>query len=107
MIHDVLAKFCNRWPSGPLPPDAPAHLMKMLRETFAEDFNEPEFAAFVWPRIEAAASFYLSFEAERRDELAKIDVERRGTAWKSRSTTDRSSCFPRRPTGWNIAATAQ
>ncbi|MGA3301729.1 MAG: double-strand break repair protein AddB [Methylovirgula sp.] len=75
MIHDVLATFCNRWPSGPLPPEAPAHLTRMLRETFAEDFNEPEFAAFIWPRIEAAASFYLSFEADRRDELEKIDVE--------------------------------
>ena len=79
MIHDVLARFCTRWPSGPLPPEAPAHLMGMLRETFAEDFNEPEFVAFVWPRIEAAASFYLSFEAERRDELAKIEVETRGS----------------------------
>jgi ATP-dependent helicase/nuclease subunit B len=78
MIHDVLATFCKRWPSGPLPPEAPAHLTRMLRETFAEDFNEPEFAAFVWPRIEAAASFYLSFEAERRDEFAKIDVETSG-----------------------------
>ncbi|HEY1736131.1 MAG TPA: PD-(D/E)XK nuclease family protein, partial [Methylovirgula sp.] len=78
MIHDALAQFAMRWPQSPLPSEAPSELMKILRENFADDFSEPEFAAFVWPRIEAAASFYLGFEAERRDEIARIDVETRG-----------------------------
>ncbi|MHB8886042.1 MAG: double-strand break repair protein AddB [Methylovirgula sp.] len=74
-IHDVLAHFCETYPSGALPEQAPAYLTTMLRAAFAEEFSDPEFAAFDWPRIEAAATFYLGFEARRRDALTKIHVE--------------------------------
>jgi ATP-dependent helicase/nuclease subunit B len=74
-IHDVLAHFCETYPSGTLPADARAQLAARLRAAFAEEFGDPEFAAFDWPRIEAAADFYLGFEARRRDTLTKIDVE--------------------------------
>ncbi len=74
-IHEVLAHFCERFSSGPLPEDAGAHLSAMLRAAFADEFNDPEFLAFAWPRVQGAADFYLGFEARRRDRLAKIDVE--------------------------------
>ncbi len=74
-IHDVLANFCQSYRSGQLPEDSPAQLTAMLRAAFADEFNDPEFCAFDWPRIEGAADFYLGFEARRRDQLAKIDVE--------------------------------
>ena len=78
-IHDVLANFCLRYPSGQLPEDSPARLTAMLRAAFADEFNDPEFLAFAWPRIQGAADFYLGFEARRRDTLIKIDVEIDGT----------------------------
>lgn len=78
-IHDVLANFCQRYPSGHLPGDSRAQLIEMLRAALAEEFSNPEFLAFDWPRIEGATDFYLGFEARRRDALAKIDVETDGT----------------------------
>jgi ATP-dependent helicase/nuclease subunit B len=77
-IHDVLARFCADYPNGTLPGDARERLHSLLRDAFARDFADPEFAAFAWPRIEAAADFYLGFEARRRDDIAKIAVEIRG-----------------------------
>lgn len=73
-IHDVLAQFCVSHP-GELPPEAYAELIGMLRTSFASEFADPEFNAFVWPRIAGAAAYYLDFETGRRDDLAKIDVE--------------------------------
>jgi ATP-dependent helicase/nuclease subunit B len=78
LIHEVLAHFCLNHPIGPLPEDAGRRLTAMLRDAFAEDLNDPEFAAFAWPRIEAAAAFYIDFEARRRSGLVRIDVEIRG-----------------------------
>jgi ATP-dependent helicase/nuclease subunit B len=77
-IHDVLANFCQHYPNGPLPPDAEANLSTMLRSAFADEFSDPEFCAFTWPRIKGAAAFYLDFEAARRPLLARIDVEIEG-----------------------------
>lgn len=76
-IHEVLAQFCDNHPAD-LPADAHARLIFMLRQAFAGEFADPEFAAFVWPRIANAAAFYLDFEAGRRSDLAKIDVEIEG-----------------------------
>ncbi len=78
-IHDVLANFCLRYPSGHLPEDSHPQLTEMLRAALAEEFSNPEFLAFDWPRIEGAADFYLGFEARRRDRLTRIDVEIDGT----------------------------
>ncbi|HTJ01245.1 MAG TPA: PD-(D/E)XK nuclease family protein, partial [Methylovirgula sp.] len=52
-----------------------AELIGMLRTSFASEFADPEFNAFVWPRIAGAAAYYLDFETGRRDDLARIDVE--------------------------------
>ncbi|HEY5226094.1 MAG TPA: double-strand break repair protein AddB [Methylovirgula sp.] len=78
VIHDVLARFCQTYPSGQLPANARAKLTQMLRTSFADYLADPEFSAFMWPRIEAAADFYLDFEARRRDGLIRIDVEIHG-----------------------------
>lgn len=78
LIHEALARICQTCPSGQLPASAGSELMQILRNGFADYLSDPEFSAFTWPGIEAAANFYLGFEARRRDELASIDVEIHG-----------------------------
>ncbi|TAL80406.1 MAG: double-strand break repair protein AddB [Beijerinckiaceae bacterium] len=78
LIHEALARICQNCASGQLPASAGPELMQILRNGFADYLSDPEFSAFTWPGIEAAANFYLGFEARRRDELTGIDVETPG-----------------------------
>jgi ATP-dependent helicase/nuclease subunit B len=78
-IHDVLANFTKRFAAGALPPEAQPMLSAMMQAEFKNEFADPDFAIFQWPRIERAMRFYLDFEARRRPALAKIDVEIPGT----------------------------
>jgi ATP-dependent helicase/nuclease subunit B len=73
-IHEVLAEFGARHSPGVLPAAAASGLATMMRAAFREQFANPDFAIFRWPRIEHAMRFYLDFETSRRP-LVKLDVE--------------------------------
>ncbi|MGH6818634.1 MAG: double-strand break repair protein AddB [Methylovirgula sp.] len=73
-IHEVLAEFGARYSPGVLPAEAASSLAAMMRAAFREQFANPDFAIFQWPRIERAMRFYLDFETRRRP-LVKLDME--------------------------------
>jgi ATP-dependent helicase/nuclease subunit B len=73
-IHKVLADFGTRYWQGILPSDALSTLEAMMRDAFRAELDDPDFAIFLWPRIERAMRFYFDFETRRRP-LAQLDVE--------------------------------
>ncbi|MGB6490906.1 MAG: PD-(D/E)XK nuclease family protein, partial [Methylovirgula sp.] len=77
-IHEVLARFGKQNSADLLPADAASRLTAMMHAAFREQFADPDFAIFQWPRIERAMRFYLDFE-DRRRPLAKLDLEIDGT----------------------------
>ncbi len=74
-VHGALERFVAACPSGPLPPDARESLCALLREGLAANLEDPDFAAFQWPRLERTIDFYLGFEARRRDDIKDIKTE--------------------------------
>jgi ATP-dependent helicase/nuclease subunit B len=78
-LHEIVARFAGAHPAGALPADARARLAAIAREVFAAALDEPNFRALEWPRVEATLDRYLSWESERRADLAQTQVERRGT----------------------------
>ncbi len=51
-MHDVLKQFQNKHPNGPAN-NARAEILAIAKASFADLHDDPEFAAFKWPRIEA------------------------------------------------------
>lgn len=76
VIHAVLADFAQIFPAGPLSSQAAQELARLMQEAFVDERDDPDFAAFTWPRIVRAMQFYLDFEARRRATLVKVDSER-------------------------------
>jgi ATP-dependent helicase/nuclease subunit B len=76
--HGALQDFAERYSSGPLPPEARADLLRFARTRFAALLEEPAFGGVMWPNIEKAIDFVLDFERERRDDIARIWIERQG-----------------------------
>lgn len=79
LLHKTLEEFGRRYGASALPDNAAAILLAMLERAFEEERNDPNFAAFAWPRLQAAIAFYLEFESRRRPHLTRIDVEAKGT----------------------------
>jgi ATP-dependent helicase/nuclease subunit B len=79
LLHKTLEDFGRRYAVGALPGDAAAILSPLLEAGFKDERDDPDFAAFAWPRLQAAAAFYLDFESRRRPSLTKIDVESKST----------------------------
>jgi ATP-dependent helicase/nuclease subunit B len=77
-IHEVLARFAAEHPAGVLPEDAQEKLTGLLREALAAQLQDPAFAALKWPQLKKMIDFYLGFEAQRRDKIARIETERHG-----------------------------
>jgi ATP-dependent helicase/nuclease subunit B len=77
-IHMALARYVEKYPAGPLPPEADAELCALLRKTFAAQLQDAAFAVLQWPRLQKMIAFYLGFEGRRRDNIAAIKTERSG-----------------------------
>jgi ATP-dependent helicase/nuclease subunit B len=78
LLHQTLEDFGRRYATGGLPADAATIFFALLEACFEDERDDPDFAAFAWPRLQEAARFYLDFEARRRAKLVKLDVEKKG-----------------------------
>jgi len=78
VVHAALERFVKSCPSGSLPGDAREKLRALLREGFATQLQDVEFAAFVGPLLERTCDFFLRFEASRRDLIKTIKTEVEG-----------------------------
>jgi ATP-dependent helicase/nuclease subunit B len=78
-IHVALARFVEKHPAGPLPPDSQEKLTDLLQNALATQLQDPAFAALQWPRLHKMVTFYLGFEARRRNQIARIKPECPGT----------------------------
>jgi ATP-dependent helicase/nuclease subunit B len=74
-IHDALAEFVTRNPSGALPRDARDMLLNLARKKLDGFMADPSFVSFQWPRIEAGLDHALAFERARRARGCEIHVE--------------------------------
>ncbi len=77
-VHEVLAKFVEAHPHGPLRNDAEALLLALAQGTFAPFLTDPDFRAFRWARLEDGLRQMLRFERRRRDVVTEIHVEEKG-----------------------------
>jgi ATP-dependent helicase/nuclease subunit B len=77
-IHEVLADFTRAHPHGPLHNGARETLLALAREKLSIFLNDPGFAAFKWPRVEAGLDHALAFECARREIGVEIHIEERG-----------------------------
>ena len=77
-LHDVLADFVRRHPSGALPSEASAALRQSALMRFGPLLDDLEWRAFHWPRFERAIDAFVSWENGRREQLAEVFVEERG-----------------------------
>ncbi len=64
-IHHALHEFVSEV-SGPLPADAATRLLEIGRRAMAEAEAYPGLWAFLWPRFERIADWFLAQESERR-----------------------------------------
>ncbi len=77
-LHETLERFGKLYPEGTLPTEAAAIFSGLLEDAFKGERDDPDFAAFAWPRLQAAAAFYLDFESRRRRNLRELAVEQKG-----------------------------
>ena len=73
-IHDAIAAFGKAYPDG-LPADAARAMTEIGRELFKPLAANPEASAFWWPRFQRIAQWFVGFDAGRRANLKKFDVE--------------------------------
>ena len=76
--HAALQDFAERYPSGALPPEARAVLVRLIRARFAALLADPAFEGVNWPGIEKGIDFVLEFETRNRGAIERIRVECRG-----------------------------
>ncbi|EJW13655.1 ATP-dependent nuclease subunit B [Rhodovulum sp. PH10] len=77
-IHAAVAAFATQY-SEALPKDPFAELLAIGRETFAPLDDYPEARAFWWPRFVDIARWVADFERGRRESIATLRAEIRGT----------------------------
>src|SRR5690606_4769638 len=78
LLHDILAKFVEKYPAG-LPADALEGLIEIGREAFAPMRNFPAALAIWWPRFLRAAEWFVEQERERRGNIKRIHTEVSGS----------------------------
>ena len=79
LFHRVLSGFVDLFRHGPLPPSALDTLLADTRERFADFLADPQFRAFMGPRLDRWAQGYHAWEHGRRDDLAALHVEESGS----------------------------
>ncbi len=78
MVHKVLDRFVRRFPTGPLPADAVAHLHRIGEEVLAPLKARPGVWAFWWPRFQRIAHWFVETETAQRREIRESFTEIRG-----------------------------
>jgi len=76
LLHDIVATFAQTYPEQ-LPADAYAQLIAIGAQQFETFAETPEVHAFWWPRFLITASHFVAWEQRRRENLARVGVERR------------------------------
>ena len=77
-IHNALGDFTTVYPDA-LPDDVVAALQKSGRKHFAPLMDRPEARALWWPRYLRIASWFATWETERRLNVKDIAAETRGS----------------------------
>lgn len=74
IIHEAIGNFsrafAERWPDKPLD-----ELLTFGRQAFAPYNDYPEAKAFWWPRFERIARWFVTWEADRRKDIAALHSE--------------------------------
>jgi len=78
LVHDALAAFIERFPSGALPDNALAELEAIGKSVFRPQWHEPGVRYFWWPRFLAVAGWFVSQERQRRKMLMTSHAEVEG-----------------------------
>ncbi len=73
-MHEALARFQKDNPNG-AGVNARKDLLAIAAEVFDDLRNDPEFEAFKWPRIEAICEAWLGWDAKRRPNIARVQIE--------------------------------
>ena len=73
-MHIALARFQKDNPNG-ADVNAGKDLLAIAAEVFDDLRNDPEFEAFKWPRIEAICEAWLGWDAKRRPDIARVQIE--------------------------------
>jgi ATP-dependent helicase/nuclease subunit B len=79
LLHAVLERFTHRHPRA-LPDDPDAVFLALGREAFAPVWDEPDVAAFWWPRFVELVPAIVAFERERRAGARLVLAEMRVAA---------------------------
>ena len=77
-LHEVFSAFHLEHPAGPLPDNALDRLISLARRIFTAQLNDPDFATFKWPDIQASFKSFIEWESERREVAVRIEVEQSG-----------------------------
>ena len=73
-MHDALARFQKEHPNGG-GASAKSDLLALAAEVFDDLRSDPEFEAFKWPRIVAICDAWLTWDAKRRADISRVQIE--------------------------------
>ena len=78
LIHDVIAEFSTRYPTGKLPEDAGKQLHKIVDAHLSKWSNIAYIDLFWRQKISVILNWFLEEEGRRRDERFQLVVEKEG-----------------------------
>ena len=78
LIHDVIAEFSTRYPTGKLPEDAGEQLHKIVDAHLSKWSNIAYIDLFWRQKISVILNWFLEEEGRRRDERFQVVVEKEG-----------------------------
>jgi ATP-dependent helicase/nuclease subunit B len=78
IVHLALEEFVRRWPEL-LPADPCAELIEIGRRHFARQAHRAQVGAIWWPRFLQIAAWFCAVEHRRRERVARIVTEVKGT----------------------------
>lgn len=78
VIHEAIGTFTERY-KDQLPAEPLEKLLQLGKEGFARLEDFPDARAFWWPRFQRVARWFVEFERERRENLARLHAEIRAT----------------------------
>ncbi|MGQ4273944.1 double-strand break repair protein AddB [Terrihabitans sp. B22-R8] len=77
IVHDALARFVAE--EDPFAPDAEQRLCAIGRAAFDPIWAYPDVRALWWPRFQRIARWFVDWERGRREGIAQIHTEQRGS----------------------------
>lgn len=78
IIHKILEKFCNKYPSQ-LPQNAYDEILKIGIDEFAKNDISEEIRSFWWPSFEKTITWFLEVEKDYRSDVDNIYSEVEGS----------------------------